>query len=251
MALESASFISQLEAANPLSTDTVSQADDHLRLIKQVLKNTFPNLNAPVTATPSLMNSPVPSGFIGMWSGSIASIPGGWFLCDGANGTPDLRNRFIVGAGVLGVGVEYAVGATGGAKEVALTEAQLPSHTHVISATTVSAGGHTHTATGGNHTHFVVSNGGGSSSLSGSNYLSVTTNLSSGLLVNENFEYELNGTSSAATVGLTGGTGAHSHTTDSQGAHTHAITATAANTGEGQAHENRPPYYALAYIMKA
>jgi hypothetical protein len=51
-----------------------------------------------------------PSGMIAMWSGSLDSVPAGWALCDGANGTPDLRNRFLVGAGDT-----YAVGASGGA----------------------------------------------------------------------------------------------------------------------------------------
>ena len=41
----------------------------------------------------------VPKGGIIKWSGAVADIPGGWALCDGTNGTPDLRNRFIVGAG--------------------------------------------------------------------------------------------------------------------------------------------------------
>jgi hypothetical protein len=41
----------------------------------------------------------VPTGGIIMWSGTIATIPAGWALCDGSNGTPDLRNRFIAGAG--------------------------------------------------------------------------------------------------------------------------------------------------------
>ena len=62
-----------------------------------------------ITATAAQINSPFPSGGIVMWSGSVASIPSGWLLCDGTNGTPDLRNRFIVGAGST-----YAVGATGG-----------------------------------------------------------------------------------------------------------------------------------------
>ena len=42
--------------------------------------------------------SKIPSGFIGQWHGAIATIPNGWALCDGNNGTPDLRDRFIVGA---------------------------------------------------------------------------------------------------------------------------------------------------------
>lgn len=40
----------------------------------------------------------IPAGVIAMWSGAIADIPAGWYLCDGNNGTPDLRDRFIVGA---------------------------------------------------------------------------------------------------------------------------------------------------------
>lgn len=77
-----------------------------------------------------------PVGGIIMWSGSIASIPAGWALCDGANGTPDLRSKFLVGASASG---GHAVGATGGATSSTptitvnnhtLTESQMPSHTH-------------------------------------------------------------------------------------------------------------------------
>ena len=53
--------------------------------------------------------SGVPKGAIIMWSGTVATIPDGFSLCDGSNGTPDLRNRFVIGAGS-----NYAVGATGG-----------------------------------------------------------------------------------------------------------------------------------------
>lgn len=58
--------------------------------------------------------SGVPNGAIIMWSGSVATIPDGFSLCDGANGTPDLRNRFVIGAGNT-----YAVGATGGGSATA------------------------------------------------------------------------------------------------------------------------------------
>lgn len=51
----------------------------------------------------------VPTGSILMWSGSIGSIPSGYVICDGTNGTPDLRDRFIVGAGT-----SYSVGNNGG-----------------------------------------------------------------------------------------------------------------------------------------
>jgi len=71
----------------------------------------------------------VPSGVITMWSGSVASIPSGWVLCNGSNSTPDLRNRFVVGAGDT-----YAVDATGGS-----ADAVVVSHTH-----TVTDPGHNH-----------------------------------------------------------------------------------------------------------
>lgn len=51
----------------------------------------------------------LPTGIICLWYGSIVSIPSGWIICDGNNGTPDLRNNFIVGAGDT-----YAVDANGG-----------------------------------------------------------------------------------------------------------------------------------------
>lgn len=79
-----------------------------------------------------------PSGGIIMWSGSVASIPSGWVLCNGSNSTPDLRNRFIVGAGST-----YAVDATGGS-----ADAIVVSHTHTATSTsTVTDPGHLHDTT--------------------------------------------------------------------------------------------------------
>ena len=80
--------------------------------------------------------SAIPAGFIGMWSGS--AIPAGWALCDGRNGTPDLRDKFVVGAGGT-----YALGVKGGATsttlsgntgETTLTIDQIPAHSHFIAA---------------------------------------------------------------------------------------------------------------------
>ncbi len=62
----------------------------------------------------------VPSGAIILWSGASDAIPSGYALCDGNNSTPDLRNRFIVGAGS-----GYTVDQTGGS-----ADATLVSHTH-------------------------------------------------------------------------------------------------------------------------
>lgn len=67
----------------------------------------------------------VPSGCILLWSGTTNNIPNGWALCDGQNGTPDLRDKFVLGAGTT-----YAAGTTGGSETVTLTIAQIPSHSH-------------------------------------------------------------------------------------------------------------------------
>lgn len=139
-----------------------------------------------------------PTGGIIMWSGAIIDIPGGWLLCDGTNGTPDLRDRFVVGAGAT-----YSVDDTGGSASVTLTEAQLPAHSHT--GTTNTTGSHEHGA--GNA--LVVQSGAGAWA--------------------------------RAPNGLT-------PNTDSAGQHSHTLNIN--NTGGGEAHENRPPYFALAFIMK-
>lgn len=78
----------------------------------------------------------IPAGGIIIWSGAADAIPRGWRLCDGAEGTPDLRNRFV-----LGSGGEYGVGVTGGEETHKLTVSEMPSHTHNIGRYTGGGGG--------------------------------------------------------------------------------------------------------------
>ena len=139
-----------------------------------------------VTGLASTLASLMPSGGVIMWSGAANAIPAGWALCNGSNGTPDLRGRFIVGAGGA-----YAVGATGGAEQVTLTEAQMPEHTHT-----------TEDAIDG---HFGETLGYGGTNVSTKKF------------------YGANDSRTYAEIVPAGG---------------------------GQAHENRPPYYALCYIMR-
>jgi hypothetical protein len=80
----------------------------------------------------------IPAGLISIWYGSIGSVPTGWYLCDGSNGTPDLRDRFVVGAGST-----YSVGGTGGSTTRTLTTNEMPSHTHVATSV-VTDPGHSH-----------------------------------------------------------------------------------------------------------
>jgi len=116
---------------------------------------------------------PIPSGIIVMWKGAVNQIPAGWALCDGNNGTPDLRDRFVVGAGN-----SYAVGANAGNT----------SHSHTINDHSHLAPDHLHTIA---HDHYVsrVNNGSywsdwGSGLDTGGNYAGYTygsqTNNSSG-----------------------------------------------------------------------
>lgn len=146
MPLETASYISDLEPLNPPSTDQLSQADEHLRLIKSTLQATFPNITGPVTSTQDQINDlfVVPVGLITLWYGEAVDVPSGWAICDGGEyslsigegtiHTPDLRDRVVIGAGTVA-----PYGATAGA----LT----------ATATTGDAGSHTHTISGGDHTH--------------------------------------------------------------------------------------------------
>lgn len=78
-------------------------------------------------------DSSMPSGIICMWSGN--EPPAGWALCNGENGTPDLRDRFV-----LGYSDNRVIGDTGGSEEVTLTLAQMPRHAHVLPSTGTSMG---------------------------------------------------------------------------------------------------------------
>lgn len=152
----------------------------------------------------------VPVGGIMMWSGAIGNIPANWILCDGraaVNGVviPDLRDRFIVGAGG-----SYVVGTQGG--EV------VNNHTHIISGSTdghvltiaeMPAHSHTYTDAGAGP------NSGGRQGHAGGDQAFLNAN---------------------RTSFSTGGNAAHSHNLS-------------LNTGEPSDVENRPPYYALAYII--
>jgi hypothetical protein len=100
-------------------------------------------------------NAQVPSGSIAMWSGTVASIPTGWVLCDGTNSTPNLVGRFVRGASGDAPS-PVAVNTTGGANTVTLSIPNLATHTHTGNSGNQSAD-HGHTATVGNqsadHTH--------------------------------------------------------------------------------------------------
>lgn len=201
----------------------------------------------------------IPSGVITLWSGSIASIPSGWVLCNGSSSTPDLRDRFVVGAGTT-----YAVNATGGANTVTLDATMIPAHTHSLSASGTTSGqsaGHTHTFSGttsgqsATHTH-TVNDAGHAHTFSST--LAKTDAVGGGSNTIKTRDDGTTTTSTAVTgISLNNASADHSHTYSGttsavSGDHTHTVTVTgtSGSTGGGLAHENRPPYFALAYIMK-
>ncbi len=174
-------------------------------------------------------NPGVPSGGIIMWSGSIASIPSGWVLCDGSNGTPNLTDRFIVGAGG-----SYSPDDTGGS-----ADAVVVSHSHTGS--TGSAGSHSHTVySAGSHQH---TQGEAQGSAYGSGYYPYGRNTST---TRAGFTWG-NYDSTSYSV-YTSSEGSHSHSMSTAPNHSHSLSIS--STGESGTNKNLPPYYALAYIMK-
>lgn len=149
------------------------------------------------------LDTAMPSGGIIAWSGSIGTIPSGWYLCNGSNSTPDLRDRFVVGAGST-----YAVDATGGEATHTLTTAEMPIHTHVQNAHTHVQNQHRHSYSAGDGT-------------AASGYAADTSTY-------DKTQYS-------------------NYTTPTN----QNTTAVNQNAGSGSAHENRPPYYALAFIQKS
>jgi microcystin-dependent protein len=176
------------------------------------------HVNGQIKATGFKGYGITPVGGIIMWSGAINAIPDGWALCNGQNGTPDLQERFVVGAGATDntsvAGTQYAVNAKAGTNSVVLLTNQIPSHNHTYSGTTT---------TNGNHTHLWNYGVEGDDSGNGGS----------------NNEFTVSGPPSPKYTVMT-----------YAGNHAHTYSGTTSVKGSGKSHENRPPYYALAYIMR-
>tara|TARA_B100000902_G_scaffold295293_1_gene282103 strand:+ start:1239 stop:2816 length:1578 start_codon:yes stop_codon:yes gene_type:complete len=206
-----------------IATDTATNADHYVNFtntqsgIQRIQTDSTLKYN-PYTNTLKVTNleisgsggGVVPVGGIIIWSGAQNAIPTGWALCDGSSGRPDLRNRFVIGAGS-----SYSVGSTGG-----FSDAINISHTH----TTNSTGSHAHGVSDPGHLH---------------SYLR-TTNFASGGgdASNRRAPFQETSTNTAGNytgISISSG-GSHSHNVNSSG-----------SSGTGR---NLPPYYALCYIIK-
>jgi hypothetical protein len=240
MSLESATYISDLNVANPPKGDPVGQADDHLRLIKSVLKTTFPNLTGPVTARQDQLSNAMPFGAIIFWSQTLP-VPTGWALCNGgtyakADGLGNVTVPNLLDKMIMGAGGSYALGATGGAAAItptgtanayALNINEIPFHGHGVNdpghAHSVYDPGHSHT-TGSIPTLSALA-APGASGYTSPGYTSIG--------------------SSANTTGISiyaAGTGISIAGNGGSQAHAHGLTMNSQN--------NLPPYYALYPIFK-
>lgn len=186
----------------------------------------------------------MPVGAIVLWSGSQGAIPSGWALCNGSNGTPDLRNKFVIGAGNV-----YGVSDQGGSADATLVA---HAHSATLSGSTSGAGAHAHGVSDPGHAHSVNDPSHAHSYISPSG-LVYNTYLGIVNSAGDNGSY---GPNTIATAGANTGislnpsgtgisinaTGDHAHTVSVSGT-TNAAGATATNA-------NLPPYYALCYVMR-
>lgn len=166
-----------------------------------------------VTRYNKSLDSSMPSGTIVTWYGILGNIPSGFVLCDGSNGTPDLRDRFIVGAGS-----GYSLGARGGANTVQLSWNEMPSHAHTRGTMNIT----------------------GYAQVGSEWHMGNTWDISSGCLY-----------TSYTTTGWRNTGGDYSKykillNFDAS----RSWSGETSYAGSNWAHENRPPYYALYYIMK-
>lgn len=176
--------------SNPIVLNASGRLDNEIWLTygyfyKFVLKDasgsllgTYDNIYG-IVGVQSAVGTTIPTGLISLWYGAIGSVPSGWYLCDGANGTPDLRDKFVVGAGST-----YSVAATGGsANAVVVTHNHTatsvvtdPTHLHTFTNYATTGGGATSPVIGSSNTTATQSTNAASTGIT-----VATTNASAGV----------------------------------------------------------------------
>lgn len=221
---------------NRTGTIQLSDLDDNFNALKVFVNTHEIQIATLQQGQAELVNainnfSAIPYGCIVMWSGAVNNIPTGWRLCDGTNSTPDLRDKFVIGArsdsgGSATTTVTGVDSKTGGQKDAALVN-----HTHPVT-TSVSVSNDSHIISGS----FITSDSGmygESGPFSNGGGASETVRLSSLGSSFKDFEnrrvnfYDNN-------------------------THNHAVNVTVGITAQGDVgtNKNLPPYYSLAFIMK-
>lgn len=224
-----------MPVSNPNIKDNSIDASWDLEVTNALnkLESIVSNLETRVASSSTVLPPAVPSNTIVMWYGATADIPDGWYLCDGSNSTPDLRNKFIVGAGS-----SYALNNTGGFTDPVLLE---HSHTFSFSGTTGTGGGsHSHSITDPGHSHRTAGPQGDFNDnfnpLPFSNTSYAGDNIALTPEIYDNGE-------AFTSIGV--------NNTNIDHNHSFSLSGTTANAGTtSTSGKNLPPYYALYYIMK-
>lgn len=191
-------------------------------------------------------NNMIPTGGIIMWSGVTSSIPSSWALCDGTQGTPDLSGKFIIGTGG-----GYDSGDTGGSEETVLSKENLPPHDHNVSVDNDT----------GDHGHEGRTERNGT--LAGTEIFDPKVKTTFAKVAPANFtdgtieiEY-VNPSGSALDDSIYGAVHRHAFEIGNdfgmqpdplRGRHSHTVAQE--SVGQAEPFEIRPPFYALAFIMK-
>lgn len=197
--------------AGPLSGNVTGDLNGNLSSASPTAATQVVTDNSTKVATTAFVRSIIPAGVIMMWSGATGTIPAGWALCDGTAGRPDLRDRFVIGAGA-----NYIAGTVGGT-----ADAVVVSHTHNYSGNTG----------GQSATHQHDSSWGENGSTPSPFGVSGRTGRGSSATDNDNQGW------------LTG-----ANITDH--VHAFSGTTAGANGGVSGTNANIPPYFALCYIIK-
>tara|TARA_Y100000389_G_scaffold109592_1_gene106673 strand:- start:235 stop:969 length:735 start_codon:yes stop_codon:yes gene_type:complete len=204
-----------------------------------------------------VLNALAPSGLIGIWYGNVAAnLPTGWVLCDGQNGTPDLRERVVRGAAGDAAPSPTVLNTTGGSDNITMSNNTMKQHNHQVSISQANAP-HSHYVQGNNmgHSHGSRNAGGHNHNLYGITWRSLNNY--------DNYNVHGGGYAIEAKNNMnqwTQASGSHSHYVDGSNApHTHSSRntdsphphgGTCNNTGSGNSISIVNPYHALYYIMK-
>lgn len=215
------------DETNYPDNDKIKQKDVTINVYSNT--ETLPRASLKFTRYSVSNGTSVPQGTILPWYGKLDEIPDGFYLCDGKNGTPDLRNRFLVGAGDT-----YKLRDIGGEDQVTLTGTQIGNHYHYWSAMYSNQDFEKYKRSGLKLVKFGYDSGvssvfyapfptGNKMTLFFTNNANLSSvNMSARFISNSDFSSE----------------------------NMEYITSLAIGTDAKEPHENRPPYYALYYIMK-
>lgn len=261
MALETGTYINSLNASNPAATDGLSQADDHLRLIKSTLKNTFVNIDGAVTPTEDDLNVlagaaaagvtaaefqhlngvtsaiqtqlqfVVPTGGLLMWTGAVNAVPTDWLLCDGSEVSQTTYAAL------------YAVIANTYGTPLDAANFVLPNLVDKFVAGVGSSGTYSVGTTGGADSVTLTVD-----QMPSHNHTAVSTST----VTDPGHTHTFAGSVASGGSGSSNRDGSRAtKTTNSSTTGISVSTSTAiGNNGGGQSHENRPPFVAMGYIIK-